>query len=848
MTPRTRPRRRDVHGICLHKGTANMSQRAGKTTIAGLANAAANAGVSRPAASPRQAYPGNQALLRQHARNQAPRPETPAASFARATQGSSGPLPYRDEMERAFGQSFAAVRTWAGGEAVGPALQTLGASAAASGERVVFGAANPSRALVAHELAHIAQMRQAPAARRASVDEAEQEAAAAAARVTSGGRVALSAVPAASVLRAADTAAAAARLNGKIADAQTNLDQARLQAISFALQQAQPAIDENNTTSSDFVITLDGAQSRIAMADLQGLVTAVDTATHALLDQEKAPAAPAQGSAGQGGPPAKAPVPAGQGGPPVKAPVPAGQAGGPDVGDEIADAVTSKDGARLHDLAQVLAAALNSPAPLSVINVPFRGRVYQVDRGAISDLILKAETAQNDLLSPGAAPAPATPRPAQVMGSGPAAINALQTVINAAVEKHDQPKLLRIYNALLLARRATARADVKAQSTSAGLLRVAVDGQVFNVAQEDTDPLVDQLSLANYEAGPGSINEKATGINVEQAGVAASLPADATLNRSLLVISLATGEGAQVSISVTPTSLNIELSGVTVHLFGVQVSQLKGAIVDFTAGTIRVDATNPLLAGTVGSSVASTIAGWIQGTPFGQRGYNPMADKDLVNHLKLVGDHIKAGGGSGPAPLAAKDVTNIRGRGTISLQQSFSQVDEGGTGLVIAASVPLNIEAPVAGSVADLSAEAPKGGPPTPPPKVTSLTVETSAITIVSGGTPVARIGRLTLTAGGVSISNVDLLGVAQTAKGLEVAVRLAAIFGALVSSNSAGTNELEVSAALKNADPTAKIVPGLTRMKIEQELTEKIRAALRANPNILPGVDLSGLAGAPAK
>ncbi len=65
-------------------------------------------------------------------------------------------MPYADEMELAFGQSFSSVKAYTGraGE-----MSALGAAAATDGDSVAFADANPSRGVVAHELAHVAQGR-----------------------------------------------------------------------------------------------------------------------------------------------------------------------------------------------------------------------------------------------------------------------------------------------------------------------------------------------------------------------------------------------------------------------------------------------------------------------------------------------------------------------------------------------------------------------------------------------------------------------------------------------------------------------------------------------------------------
>src|SRR5690606_1681497 len=76
-----------------------------------------------------------------------------AALFA---GGSSAELPYRGEMEAAFGEDFSdvAVKTDRG-----DALAAIGAHAATNAERIASGSASPDGDTVAHELAHVVQHR-----------------------------------------------------------------------------------------------------------------------------------------------------------------------------------------------------------------------------------------------------------------------------------------------------------------------------------------------------------------------------------------------------------------------------------------------------------------------------------------------------------------------------------------------------------------------------------------------------------------------------------------------------------------------------------------------------------------
>jgi hypothetical protein len=78
----------------------------------------------------------------------------PAQGFGAG--GSGDALPYRRDMEAAFGEDFSGVRVRVGQRA---ALASIDAHAAASGDELSFADTQPDRRTVAHELAHVVQHR-----------------------------------------------------------------------------------------------------------------------------------------------------------------------------------------------------------------------------------------------------------------------------------------------------------------------------------------------------------------------------------------------------------------------------------------------------------------------------------------------------------------------------------------------------------------------------------------------------------------------------------------------------------------------------------------------------------------
>ena len=82
---------------------------------------------------------------------------TAPADIAReGFQGAARELPFRAEMEKSFGVSFADVRVYTDAHAQN-ATHKLGAHAYTVGNQIAFASASPDKALIAHELTHVLQ-------------------------------------------------------------------------------------------------------------------------------------------------------------------------------------------------------------------------------------------------------------------------------------------------------------------------------------------------------------------------------------------------------------------------------------------------------------------------------------------------------------------------------------------------------------------------------------------------------------------------------------------------------------------------------------------------------------------
>ena len=128
-------------------------------------------------------------------------------------------MPYRAAMERSFGQDFSGVQAHLGRSSE---MAALGAHAAAQGEHVAFATGNPSRELVAHELAHVVQQRYAGSVaadqHKGEVsdpeDASEREADQVAAQVAAGERVTVREAPSSGLHR--DVADLTRKFQGQI--------------------------------------------------------------------------------------------------------------------------------------------------------------------------------------------------------------------------------------------------------------------------------------------------------------------------------------------------------------------------------------------------------------------------------------------------------------------------------------------------------------------------------------------------------------------------------------------------------------------------------------------------------
>lgn len=83
--------------------------------------------------------------------------EAPDRSVQQASSTPARAMPFRMDLEKAFGADLSPIRVHSGDEVTRSALQALGANAACIGDDLLLAESNPDKELVAHEVAHWVQ-------------------------------------------------------------------------------------------------------------------------------------------------------------------------------------------------------------------------------------------------------------------------------------------------------------------------------------------------------------------------------------------------------------------------------------------------------------------------------------------------------------------------------------------------------------------------------------------------------------------------------------------------------------------------------------------------------------------
>ncbi len=352
----------------------------------------------------------------------------------------------------------------------------------------------------------------------------------------------------------------------------------------------------------------------------------------------------------------------------------------------------------------------------------------------------------------------------------------------------------------------------------------------------------------------GMVSE-ATESRAELRGVAVSfaIPGGRTLSSSWRR-SVATRAGTQVHIAVEPSGLRVSMApGLYIDAqWPARNMVLEGCGWDFARGEPSVSVRNaddvPILGGaidytdTARSEVRRMLLDTIGATPMGRAGYDPTNDPSLLAHVTLLRHRFEDLPPSPGAPAEAPRPSSPAISATLAMRTPYEQgagnaalrIPGGGsfTATIQAGGDPAAVAR--AGSVGDRIAAA----------RIQHIDLTSDAISLLSGGRPVATLEHLRITQGG----NVTLLrfrshGDARTGAGFEALVRLFVVGAAIEQGGGpSGAGALEAASRTDAVQP--EVVPGMTRGMIEAGLSDAIRRLLQDNRHAVPGVDLASVFG----
>lgn len=239
--------------------------------------------------------------------------------------------------------------------------------------------------------------------------------------------------------------------------------------------------------------------------------------------------------------------------------------------------------------------------------------------------------------------------------------------------------------------------------------------------------------------------------------------------------------------------------------------------------------------------ITGAISQAIAGTPFARPGYVPTQDADLGGTLQRVmagfqnlfqagGDHRERGG------LNARQMTEVGFGATVTTPGGDFTRD--GTGLQVTSGAPISLNAVGAANLQQLvDAGSPQNAAAAA--NIQGISVESSGLTVVAKGKPIARIQRLTVHRGGrVTIDSMELLGAARNARAAEAGLSL--LIGLLA--RQAGSGQV-MHGALNNAnDP--QLVSGVSQAMLEREFTSTVQEMVMQYRRAVPGIDLANVLG----
>ncbi|UQA62534.1 hypothetical protein [Polyangium aurulentum] len=343
-------------------------------------------------------------------------------------------------------------------------------------------------------------------------------------------------------------------------------------------------------------------------------------------------------------------------------------------------------------------------------------------------------------------------------------------------------------------------------------------------------------------------------VELRQIGLSFTLPEGKNLTRTL-TRELRTESETVVSLRVSPEKLelccspailidaqwpaqNMLLGGASVRFADAQievtvapVDGLAEGILDFTA--------------TAQKEISALITAGLEGTAAMTPGYNPFTDRALLATLDAISANFERQPSNGVSDVTTTDLGKVCVEATIALRKAFSHAAEG-AGLELPEGASLHVRVAGAGDVAQI-ARAVGAAECVRAANIVAITLSCEALSVISGGKPVAQLKRIRVDRGGaVTIEQLRLQGSLEDAAGVESLVRVLAEAAKLAGHGV--PLEAGVQVAANTADPRAQVVPGLARNQIEAALTEGVQGLVREHATALPGLDLREIFGAPDK
>jgi hypothetical protein len=318
-----------------------------------------------------------------------------------------------------------------------------------------------------------------------------------------------------------------------------------------------------------------------------------------------------------------------------------------------------------------------------------------------------------------------------------------------------------------------------------------------------------------------------SGVDLKGASLSFDLPGDKALSSSTKV-DVVTTDSTTVTLAVTASSLQVSFSPpILIKPLLLQNMQWSGLNYNFATASTSVALTGGMTSpeSQARQTISESFLQLISGTPLAAPGYNPINDADLAGTLRQIKTNFDKTPSKGGEGVKAADVTNLVVAADVGLGAPIAS-----GGLIISKGV--HIAAKVRGSAASLGETG---------PIVDSLTISGDSIIVQSDGVDVAQIHDLTVARGGaVTLGNVTLLGPAKELAQSEEGIKLLLLIGLL----SQGSYNDRPALASIDPDVRAEIVPGLTRLKIQDALTKAVRSLVVQNADAIPGYDLSTVFG----